>query len=320
MALRKSGSCLCIKNESHLLSPRPDSNLIIYLLKIYTRCGRNNQALDLLSPYFTYQLFLRQHSYSSADTEAQECPGSHCTYSASVVYSFLFFPKSPSLTIHLVRFIGGILYIVYTYNSTQIGWIIVAIILEGAGVIPLLLVLVGLVRLIHALDFPKNEKLRKSIVYLRLIFLVGIALLIAGSSLIGNYNNASSLRLGLALAKAGYMIFIFVLVVLVAGAVVLWMKRKILCTDSEKVSCSTTIIQLESNHFQDPHRPLLFISFLDRSNGICLSIRLRLKFQVEYSRGRRHCSIGLHAFPHGVHRCFDLRYMWSLASTNKKPE
>jgi hypothetical protein len=46
-----------------------------------------------------------------------------------------------------VRFVGGILFIVYTNNSSQVGWIIVAIIFEGAGVIPLLLVLVGFIRL-----------------------------------------------------------------------------------------------------------------------------------------------------------------------------
>jgi len=135
----------------------------------------------------------------------------------------------------IVRFVGGIMFIIYTNNSSEVGWIIVAIILEGAGVIPLLLVLVGLIRLIHALDFPKNEKFRKSIILLRLIFLVGIGLLIAGSSLIGNYKDLSSVTLGIKLAKAGYLVFVFVLAVLVTFAGVLWLKMSLLCPDSKKV-------------------------------------------------------------------------------------
>jgi len=51
----------------------------------------------------------------------------------------------------LVRFVGGIMFIIYTNNANQVGWIIVAIILEGAGVIPLLLVLVGFVRLMSVI-------------------------------------------------------------------------------------------------------------------------------------------------------------------------
>jgi hypothetical protein len=37
--------------------------------------------------------------------------------------------------------------ILYTYNSNEVGWIITNLVLEGAGVIPLLLVLVGFVKL-----------------------------------------------------------------------------------------------------------------------------------------------------------------------------
>jgi hypothetical protein len=252
--------------------------------------------------------------------EARKCLGAHCTFFPSVVQSSLPLSKAPSLTNHLVRFIGGILFVVYTHNPSQVGWIIVAFIFEGAGVIPLLLVLVGLIRLIHALDFPTNERIRKSVVFLRLIFLVGIALLIAGSSLTGNYNDVSSLKLGLKLAKAGYLIFVFVLAALVGGTGLLLAKSEMLCADSKKVSYSKIIIQLDSDDFQDSHRPLLFISFLGRADGICMSICLQLKFQVEYSRGRRYCSVGLHAFPHGVLCCSDLRYMRLLDPANEEAE
>jgi hypothetical protein len=181
--------------------------------------------------------------------EAQECLGEPCSCFPSVRYTPLPFSESPSPTDHLVRFIGGILFIVYTYNYSKVGWIIVALIFEGVGVVPLLLALVGLVRLILALDFPKDDRLLKSIAFLQFTFLVGIALLIAGSSLIGNFEDASMLKLGLTLDKAGYLIFLSVLVVLVAGAGVLWMKRKTLCADSKMVSCSEIIIQLESDNF-----------------------------------------------------------------------
>jgi hypothetical protein len=152
------------------------------------------------------------------------------------------------------------MFIIYTFNSNTVGWIIVAIILEGAGVIPLLLVLVGLVRLMfvqpdycyhtstdsisfrHAFDFPTSEKLRKSIIFVRVIFFVGIGLLIAGSSLIGNYKDDSSLKLGLKLAKAGYLVFVFILVILISFAGVLWVKTNSLCADSKKV-CYTQIFE-----------------------------------------------------------------------------
>jgi hypothetical protein len=39
------------------------------------------------------------------------------------------------------------MFIIYTNNSSEVGWIIVALIFEGAGVIPLLITLVGFIRL-----------------------------------------------------------------------------------------------------------------------------------------------------------------------------
>jgi ABC-type antimicrobial peptide transport system permease subunit len=75
------------------------------------------------------------------------------------------------------------------------------------------------------LDFPTNEKLRKSIVFLRLGFLVGIGLIIGGSCLTGNYKDPSAVKLGLKLAKAGYIVLVFILAALVAFAVALWMQQ-----------------------------------------------------------------------------------------------
>jgi uncharacterized membrane protein len=81
-----------------------------------------------------------------------------------------------------------------------------------------------------------NEKFRKSIVLLRIIFFVGIGLLVAGSSLIGNYKDASSVTTGAKLAKAGYLVFVFILAVLVTFAGVSWLRMSLLCPDSKKVS------------------------------------------------------------------------------------
>jgi uncharacterized membrane protein len=86
-------------------------------------------------------------------------------------------------------------------------------------------------------DFPTSEKLRKSIALLRVIFLVGIGLLVGGSSLIGNYKDQSSVKLGLHLAKAGYIVFVCVLAALLAFAGFLLAKMKgHLSVDSKKVS------------------------------------------------------------------------------------
>jgi uncharacterized membrane protein len=128
----------------------------------------------------------------------------------------------------------------------------VATIFEGAGVIPLMLVLVGLIRLMsvtpilfliaradivcrHTFDFPNSNKMRKAIVLLRIIFFVGIGLLISGSSLIGNYKDLSSVTLGLKLAKAGYIVLVFIVALIAASSAALSLKWNSLSTDSHQV-------------------------------------------------------------------------------------
>jgi hypothetical protein len=76
-------------------------------------------------------------------------------------------------------------------------------------------------------------------------------------------------------------------------------------------------MKIKSNELQDHRSPLLFISLLGRANGIRLPLRLRLKPEVELSN-RGHRTLGLHALPHGVLRCFDLYHVWSLASANRE--
>jgi hypothetical protein len=102
----------------------------------------------------------------------------------------------------------------------------------------------------HAFDFPTSEKFRKSILALRGVIFVGIALLVAGSSLIGNYNDASSVTLGLKLAKAGYIVFVFILGVLAATAGLFWLKMSLLCPDSKKVGSFEGLKHATTNMFE----------------------------------------------------------------------
>ena len=46
----------------------------------------------------------------------------------------------------LVRLVGGILLIVFEDHQSSVGWIIVATIFQGTGVIPLILTTVGMLR------------------------------------------------------------------------------------------------------------------------------------------------------------------------------
>jgi hypothetical protein len=48
----------------------------------------------------------------------------------------------------IVRFAGGIVLILYVSHSNSVGWIIAAIVLEGAGVIPLLVSLMLHIRVV----------------------------------------------------------------------------------------------------------------------------------------------------------------------------
>jgi hypothetical protein len=71
---------------------------------------------------------------------------------------------------------------------------------------------------------------------LRLVFFIGIGLLVAGSSLIGNYRNPSSVKLGAKLAKAGYIVFVVILAGLAGFTGTMWLKKRLLGANSQKVS------------------------------------------------------------------------------------
>jgi hypothetical protein len=120
------------------------------------------------------------------------------------------------------------------------------------------------------------EAFRKGIVLLRVIFFVGIGLLVAGSCLIGNYKDDSSVKTGLKLAKAGYLVFVFILVIMVVFVAVLWLKMQILCPDSKKVyRLRKHLKDIETDHLQDFDGVLLLHSIPCYPNGIRLPFCLR---------------------------------------------
>jgi len=76
---------------------------------------------------------------------------------------------------------------------------------------------------------------------MRLLFLAGIALLIAGSVLIGNYNNADDVKTGLKLAKAGYIEIAFIIAIVLAFDIFFWSRLKSLSHTSRRLLMATTI-------------------------------------------------------------------------------
>ena len=85
------------------------------------------------------------------------------------------------------------------------------------------------------LDFPTNKPFKAGIIATRAIFLVGIATLIGGSILLGNYKNSNDVSLGSKLAKAGYLIITVVLFFAKCWATGLWLIFKRLSPNSRKV-------------------------------------------------------------------------------------
>ncbi|KKA23805.1 hypothetical protein T310_2156 [Rasamsonia emersonii CBS 393.64] len=103
------------------------------------------------------------------------------------------------LIFSLIRVASGIVLIVHENQQQEIGPTIAAVILLNAGVFPVIAATIGLIWIIQAADFQHNSSIRYGLILSRVLFFVGIALLIAGGSLEGNYNNESSVMTGLKL-------------------------------------------------------------------------------------------------------------------------
>lgn len=70
---------------------------------------------------------------------------------------------------------------------------------------------------------------------MRIVFLVSVALVIAGSCLLGEYNDTNDLKSGTSLAKAGYIVIVAVLAFITGFDGFFWSKYNELSPDSKKV-------------------------------------------------------------------------------------
>ena len=70
---------------------------------------------------------------------------------------------------------------------------------------------------------------------MRIVFLIAIALIVAGSCLLGEYKNANDVKSGISLAKAGYVVIVVVLAFIAGFDGLFWSKYSKLSPDSRKV-------------------------------------------------------------------------------------
>jgi hypothetical protein len=121
----------------------------------------------------------------------------------------------------LVRVACAIVTILYENTPTSVGLYIAALILLNAGLLPLIAATIGLLRIMYVhlqtrweysnsfsivYETKNNKTLGLPMSVSRFLFIVGIALIIAGGSLTGNYKDADSVKTGHTLTKAGYIV------------------------------------------------------------------------------------------------------------------
>ena len=68
-----------------------------------------------------------------------------------------------------------------------------------------------------------------------MVFLISVALVLAGSCLLGEYNDTNDMKSGTNLAKAGYIVIAVVLAFITGFAGAFWSKYSELSLDSRKV-------------------------------------------------------------------------------------
>jgi hypothetical protein len=114
--------------------------------------------------------------------------------------------------------------------------------------------------------------LRLTILANRGITLAGIATLIAGSVLIGNYKDAHSVSLGEKLVKTGYIIITIIIFFIACFAAGFWMNRRKLSRNGVKV-CISFVAHCErkTNNQQGSHCYCLLDSFPSSPLDICPS-------------------------------------------------
>ena len=161
------------------------------------------------------------------------------------------------------------------------------------------------------MDFPKNERLHKTIVALRVVLGIGIVLLVSGSCLLGNYKVTSSVSTGTRLVKAGYIVIAMVVAGLAGFNVFLWLLRSLMSRESSvRVRSKGSVLDTPTDRIPD----LIFNQCIDSisrcTDPLCLS------FCIPQRRGRLEPSIwlnsrvGAHAFSDGIRRCYPVCSGW----------
>jgi len=69
-----------------------------------------------------------------------------------------------------------------------------------------------------------------------MVFLISVALVVAGSCLLGEYNDTNDMKSGTNLAKGGYIVIVVVLAFITGFDCAFWSKYSELSFDSRKVS------------------------------------------------------------------------------------
>lgn len=70
---------------------------------------------------------------------------------------------------------------------------------------------------------------------MRMVFLISVALVVAGSCLLGEYNDTNDVKSGANLAKAGYIVVVVVLAFITGFDGAFWSQYSELSLDSRKV-------------------------------------------------------------------------------------
>ncbi|OJJ50108.1 hypothetical protein ASPZODRAFT_1104533 [Penicilliopsis zonata CBS 506.65] len=140
----------------------------------------------------------------------------------------------------MIRVACGIVVLLYENKPTSTGLLVASIILLNAGVFPLIGATIGLIRIITYRDYNENSSIRQGLRLARLLFLTGIVVVIVGGSLEGSSTTSTALT-GTKLAKAGYIILVVFIAVLLVFQVYFWVHLSQLSEPSRKVLRSISL-------------------------------------------------------------------------------
>ncbi|KAE8352208.1 hypothetical protein BDV28DRAFT_5354 [Aspergillus coremiiformis] len=132
-----------------------------------------------------------------------------------------------------IRITAGVLVIVFNQNPST-GLMIASIILLNVGLFPLIGATLGLIRIIIAHEEEIDKRVRQCLVLSRVLFLVGIALAVAGGCLEGS-DEISDVNIGLKLVKAGYSVVVVFLACLVVAQAYFWTRLSDLSRTSQTI-------------------------------------------------------------------------------------